>query len=152
MTQKTRYHLAQINIAQAKQAMESPIMSGFVKRLDEINLLAEKSPGFVWRLQTEEGDATGIKAYDDQQMVINLTVWQDIDSLKHYVYQSAHIELIQDRKRWFSKMESMQLALWWVPIGHIPSIEEGKNKLDLLQSDGVSERVFTFAKPYPCPA
>ncbi len=146
-----RYHLAQINIAQAKDSMESPVMAGFVERLDQINQLAEQSKGFVWRLKTEQGDATGIKAFEDERLIINLSLWQNLDSLKYYVYQSMHIELIQHRKNWFNKMNSKQLALWWIPEGSIPTIDEGKRKLQYLQNHGPSASVFTFAKPYPHP-
>jgi hypothetical protein len=83
----SQYHLAQINIANAKASMESPVMSGFVKRLDEINALADSSPGFVWRLQTEDGDSTSIQAFDDPSLLINMSVWDNIESLKLFVYK-----------------------------------------------------------------
>ncbi|MDQ7050802.1 MAG: DUF3291 domain-containing protein [Enterobacterales bacterium] len=146
-----RYHLAQINIAQAKDSMQSPVMDGFVKRLDEINQLAEQSEGFIWRLKTEQGDATGINAFEDDRLIINLSLWNNLDSLKHYVYQSVHIDLIQDKKHWFNKIKPAHLALWWIPEGCIPSIEQGKQKLQYLQNHGASASVFTFAKPYPHP-
>lgn len=144
-----QYHIAQINIAQAKSSMASETMKGFVERLDEINALADKSPGFVWRLQTDEGDATAIQAFEDPFLIVNMSVWQDIQSLKEYVYKSVHVELIRDRSAWFNKMIAMHQALWWIPVGHIPSVEEGKAKLNHLQEHGVSKTAFTFAKPFP---
>jgi hypothetical protein len=141
-----KFHLAQINIAKAK--MDSEIMKGFVDRLDEINQLADQFAGFIWRLQTEDGDSTGIRAFNDPNLIINMSVWKDIKSLKSYVYKSAHVELIRDRQAWFNKMLESQIALWWVPVGHIPSIEEGKQKLDLLDKNGPNENVFTFANTF----
>lgn len=143
-----KYHLAQINIAQAQNKMDSKHMKGFVDRLDEINALADQSPGFIWRLQTEDGDATSIQAYNDSRMIINMSVWQDIESLKTFVYKSLHVELIQDRDAWFNKMLTLHQALWWIPAGHIPDITEGKAKLDHLQQHGPSKTAFTFARPH----
>ena len=145
------FHLAQINIAQAKDSMESETMRGFVERLDEINALADSSRGFVWRLQTEEGDATSIQAFEDPMLIVNMSVWKDVESLKNYVYRSAHVDLIRDRDAWFSKIKSVHQTLWWVPAGHIPSVTEGKERLSLLQERGPNREAFTFAKPFPKP-
>lgn len=142
-----KYHLAQINIAYSRAAREDTIMKGFVDRLDEINGIADNSPGFVWRLQTEEGDATTIQAFEDPLLLVNMSVWEDIDSLKNYVYKSLHVELIQDRDEWFTKIQESHQALWWVPAGHTPSVEEAKEKLLYLQTHGPSEVAFTFARP-----
>ena len=143
-----KYNIAQINIAHAKDSMESETMKGFVDRLDEINKLADTSPGFVWRLQTEEGDSTAIQAFNDQSIIVNMSVWEDIKSLKDYVYKSVHVELIRDRDAWFNKMGEQHQALWWVPEGHIPTVEEGKEKLEYIQKNGPSETAFTFAKSF----
>lgn len=142
-------HLAQMNIAQAKDSMESETMRGFAKRLDEINALADKSPGFVWRLQTEDGDATSIQAFEDPMLIVNMSVWEDFESLKKYVYRSAHVELIRDRDAWFNKIKGVHQTLWWTPAGHVPSVGEGKERLALLQEQGPSSEAFTFAKPFP---
>jgi hypothetical protein len=144
----SQYHLAQINIANAKASMESPVMSGFVKRLDEINALADSSPGFVWRLQTEDGDSTSIQAFDDPSLLINMSVWDDIESLKLFVYKSMHVELIQDRDAWFNKMATAHQALWWIPAGSYPTINEAKERLEMLQINGPTESAFTFAKNF----
>lgn len=146
-----KYQLAQINIARAVAEMDSEEMSGFVARLDEINGLADQAPGFVWRLQSEEGDATAIREFDDPLILVNMSVWQNVESLKDFVYKSMHVELIRDRDAWFSKMTSAHQALWWVPEGHQPTIEEGKAKLELLDQQGPSTQVFTFAKAFPAP-
>lgn len=126
-------------------------MKGFVDRLDEINELADTAPGFVWRLQTDEGDATSIQAFDDPNLIVNMSVWASIETLKHYVYKSMHVELIRDRDAWFHKIQQVHQVLWWVPAGHIPSVQEGKAKLSLLEAQGPSADAFTFARAYPQP-
>jgi len=151
MTSKKQYQLAQVNIAQAKAEMDTKTMSGFVNRLDEINALAEKSKGFVWRLQSDDGDATSIRVFDDPLLLVNMSVWDDIESLRNYVYKSLHIELVRDREAWFNKMSSMHQALWWIPNGHIPTTQEAKNKLELLRKIGPTQEAFTFGKNFDKP-
>jgi len=146
-----KYQIAQINIAKAVADMDSEMMSGFVSRLDEINALADSADGFVWRLQTEDGDSTAIRVFDDPLLIINITVWDSIEALKSFVYRTAHVELIQHREAWFSKISSMHQTLWWIPEGHIPSIEESKGRLDYLNKHGPSSKAFNFGKPFPQP-
>ena len=143
-----RRHLAQVNIGRARGAPDSAVMQEFMARLEEINGIADGSPGFVWRLQTEEGDATSIQAFDDELLLVNMSVWEDLDSLKNFVYKSLHVKLLQNRDAWFEKMQTPYQALWWVPEGHLPSVEEAKEKLAYLQANGPSEVAFTFAAPF----
>ena len=145
------FHLAQINVAQAKADMDSDLMQGFVSRLDEINTLAESAEGFIWRLQEDSGSATAIRVFDDPLLLINMSVWANLEALKHYVYKSLHVELIKDREVWFNKMGESHQALWWIPAGHIPSTEEARKKLEYIRKNGPSADAFTFAKPYPTP-
>ena len=119
--------------------------------LSEINALADRSPGFVWRFQTEEGDATGIRPYDDDRIIVNFSVWETIEDLKTYVYKSAHAKVMRRRRQWFEKFEGMYMALWWVEAGHIPTVAEAKERLEYLSQHGVSERAFTFKQPYGPP-
>lgn len=147
--ENTQYHLAQINIGKVKGEMDTEIMHGFASRLDEINALAESSPGFIWRLQDDGGDATSIRVYDDPLLLVNMSVWEDIESLKNFVYKSLHTELLQNRNEWFNKMSDVYQCLWWVPQGYTPSIEEGQGKIKTIQEIGPSEQAFTFSKPYP---
>jgi hypothetical protein len=142
------YHLAQVNVALARAEMTSEIMSGFVSRLEEINHLAEKSKGFVWRLIGDGSDATSIRAFDDQLLLVNMSVWEDLASLKAYAYKSAHVELIRDRDAWFKKMPEAHQALWWIPSGHIPTVHEAKSKLEQIRKHGASPIAFTFAKSF----
>ena len=108
----TKYHIAQVNIGRMKGALEDPVMAGFVARLDEVNTLADRSPGFVWRLQTPEGNATYLRPYDDDRILFNMSVWESLDALRYYVYKSAHAELIRQRKEWFEKFIGACLGLW----------------------------------------
>lgn len=137
-------HIAQVNIARMKAPLDSPVMEGFVARLEEINALADRSPGFVWRLQTEEGDATYLRPYDDDRILFNLSVWENVEALKQYVYRTAHAELLRDRRSWFEHFAGAYVALWWVEAGHIPSIEEAKERLAHLEANGPTDFAFTF--------
>jgi hypothetical protein len=144
------YELAQLNIAAMKAPLESPPMADFVANLDRINALAESSPGFVWRFQTEEGDATAVRPLGDDTL-INLSVWRDVESLSDYVYKSAHVEMMRRRKEWFERVREAVIVLWWVPKGYRPSETEALAKLELLRARGPSEEAFTFRHPFPAP-
>ena len=144
-----QWHLAQVNIGRARGAMTDPVMQGFVARLEEINALAERTPGFVWRLQTEDGDATALRPYpDDAGILINLSVWSDLDSLREYVFRSLHAEVMRQRREWFERFEGVYVALWWVPAGHRPSVQEAVDRIAHLRSHGPAPHAFTFAKPF----
>ena len=145
----TTVHLAQINIGRMKAPLEDPAMAGFVARLDEINAIADRSFGFVWRLQTEEGNATYLRPFDDERIIVNMSVWESIDALRAYVYSSAHAELLRQRRDWFEKFDRVFLALWWIPAGHIPSIDEAKARLALLEQNGPTPLAFTFKTTFP---
>jgi hypothetical protein len=141
----TQYHIAQVNIGRVKAPVEDPIMAGFVARLDEINALAERSPGFVWRLQTSEGNATYFRPYpEDDRILINMSVWETVESLRHYVYQTAHAELLRQRQAWFEKFAGSYTALWWVPAGHRPGMDEATQRLAHLEKHGPTQFAFTF--------
>ena len=146
------YHIAQINIARMLAPTDDPLMAEFVAQLAPVNALADQSPGFVWRLQSESGDATSIKVYDDDFIIVNLTVWESVDALREYVYKSAHQGVLRDRKRWFEKFDGPYYALWWVPAGHYPSTEEGKERLDYLREHGDTAYVFSFKNVFTKPA
>ena len=146
MSQK--FQLAQLNIADAKADQSSEVMQGFVNRLDEIHVLADNTPGFIWRYDDDEGDDVGERIFGNPLLLINMSLWEDIDSLRHFVYKSIHKELIQGRESWFKKMPEMHQVLWWVPAGHIPSIQEAKDKLELMRGTGPSVDAFTFAKQF----
>ena len=145
------FHLAQVNIARMLGPLDGPVMAGFVARLDEINALADASPGFVWRFQTAEGNATALRPYDDERILFNMSVWETLEHLRDYVYRSAHTQLIGRRKDWFDKFEKPYLALWWVPAGHLPTIAEAKQRLEHLSAHGETAEAFTFKQSFAAP-
>lgn len=139
------YHLAQVNIGRVRAPIEDPLMSGFVSRLDEINALADGSPGFVWRLQTQVGNATYFRPYpEDDRILINMSVWESIASLRHYVYKTAHAELLRQREEWFERFSGVYMALWWVPAGRRPGLDEATKRLAHLEKHGPTQFAFTF--------
>lgn len=143
----SNYELAQLNVARMKEPLESPGMADFVANLDRINALAEASPGFVWRLQTEEGDATALRPMGEDTLV-NVSVWKDVASLNTYVYQSAHVEVMRRRKEWFERMREAYVVLWWVRKGHRPTTAEAIAKLELLRAHGPTKDAFTFRQAF----
>jgi len=144
------YHLAQLNIAKMKFPLDDSRMSEFVDNLERINALADNAPGFVWRLQTDDGDATGIE-YFGTDILVNMSVWEDAEALHHYVYRSAHNKIMSQRKQWFDRIESTYTVLWWIPTGHVPTIEEAGRKLQFLSDNGPGAEAFTFKQSYPAP-
>ena len=145
------FELAQLNIAVMKAPLESPGMADFVANLDRINALAESSPGFVWRLQTEEGDATALRPFGDN-MLVNMSVWRDVEALQDYAYKSAHADIMRRRKEWFERMADAYMVLWWIPEGHRPDVAEATARLDLLRRIGPTAEAFTFRQSFPPPS
>lgn len=146
-----KHQLAQANVARMRAPLDDPLMQRFVDQLDEINALAESSPGFVWRLQTEEGNATAVRVLDDDRLLLNMSVWVSLDALKRYVYDSDHLRVMRDRSAWFERMEGPFLVLWWVPAGHRPTPAEAEQRLRQLRALGPTAEAFTFKQPYPAP-
>ena len=146
------FHLAQVNIARMRAPLESQVMAGFVALLDEINTLAEASPGFVWRLKGEGNDATSLRPFDDDFVLVNMSVWQSIDDLRAYVYKSGHASPMRRRREWFEQFGSAYVALWWVEAGHIPTVGEAKERLLHLEAHGPTADAFTFKQPFAPPA
>jgi hypothetical protein len=142
-------HIAQVNIGRMKAALEDPVMAGFVARLDEINALADRSPGFVWRLQTSAGNATYLRPYDDDRILFNMSVWESVEHLRRYVYYSAHVEVLRQRHAWFERFSGAYTALWWIPRGHVPSVDEAKQRLAHLDAHGPTPFAFTFKSAFP---
>jgi hypothetical protein len=145
----SRFHIAQLNIGRMRAALEDPVMAGFVARLDEINALADGSPGFVWRLKTEGGNATYLRPYDDDRILFNMSVWETVEHLRRFVYGTMHVEVMRRREAWFEKFAGAFVALWWVPVGHVPSVDEGKQRLAHLDAHGPTQFAFTFRSVFP---
>lgn len=143
----TEYHIAQINIGRMMGAIDSDTMAGFVARLDEINALADGSAGFVWRLQTEEGDATALRPYEDERIIVNMSAWENIEALYNFTYSTAHVELLRGRRDWFEHMKVF-MCLWWIPAGTIPTVEDAKLRLAYIEANDVTPYAFTFKKRF----
>jgi heme-degrading monooxygenase HmoA len=142
-------YLAQLNIAQMKgENMEDPIMARFAEQLDDVNALAEGSDGFIWRLKDETGNATDIQAFDDPKMIVNMSVWESLEKLEAFVFSGHHLEVMKNRREWFHKMATMHMVLWWIPVGHTPTVEEAKERLDYLQQNGATKQAFTFRQKF----
>ena len=142
------FHLAEVNIAKALYPMNAPEMAEFRALIPPVNELADRSPGFVWRLQTEYGDATGIRAFDDEAFLVNMSVWRDLESLRAFTYASDHLIPFRARRKWFEAPTFVHMALWWVPAGTIPTLEEGKARLDAIAALGPTPHAFTFKQAF----
>lgn len=142
------YHLAQLNIATALAPLDSPVMQEFVDNLERINLMGECSPGFVWRMKDDTGNATAIPVYDDPNIIANLTVWQNPESLKSFLFKTEHAHFLKRKKEWFKPVKEATYVLWWVPQGHIPTMNEGKDKLAYLRAYGETAKAFSFKKQF----
>lgn len=142
------YQLAQVNIARMIAPLDSDVMRDFVDNLDPINALAEAAPGFIWRLKGDGNDATSLRPYEDERIIVNMSVWESIDALFQYAYYSDHTAYFRRRAEWFAKMNTPAVALWWVEAGHIPTVAEAKGKLELLEKFGPTPQAFTFKKRF----
>jgi hypothetical protein len=138
------FAVAQVNIALPREPLDSPALAEFVANLEPVNALADSAPGFIWRLQDESGDATSIKAFDDDRLIINMSVWESVEALWSFVYDGGHLEVMRRRREWMTKLAEMHMALWWVPVGHVPTVEEARERLDHLRAHGPNEHAFTF--------
>ena len=147
MTER-RWHLAQLNVGRMVAPTSAPEVADLMAALDPINALAEAAPGFVWRLQTAEGNATDIHAFDDPLLLLNMSVWESLEALRAFTYTTAHTDVLRRRREWFDRLESAHLVLWWVPTGHEPTIAEALDRLELLQRNGPTPAAFTFRVPF----
>ncbi len=147
------YQLAQLNIARIRYATDDPGMAGFMDNLDRINKLGDDSPGFVWRHQDESGSSTETLIFDEPDILLNYTIWEDVESLKHYVYKTEHKDFLRRRREWFVPLPEWPVTvMWWVPSGTIPDILEAKDKLIQLRDHGSTPEAFSFREPFPPPA
>lgn len=136
--------IAQLNIGRLVAPTDSPVVAEFMEALDEVNALADASPGFVWRFQTEDGNATAERPFDDDSILVNFSTWNSIDELADYVYRSAHAVYLRRRREWFERMHETYHVLWWVPVGHRPTVTEAIDRLDHLRAHGPTPHAFTF--------
>jgi hypothetical protein len=145
------YHIAQYNIAKMRDELDQPVMASFVARLDELNHLADSSPGFVWRLHGDDDTSTSIRLYEDTLIVINMSVWETIERLHAFTYRSDHGPAYAGRHAWFDPIEGHTLVLWWVRAGVEPTALEGKERLEQLRREGPSQQAFTMKQRFPPP-
>ena len=147
-----KYHLAQINIGRIKGLPDSDVMKEFMDALDEVNAIADQAAGFVWRLQSDQGNAMDIQAFSDPYIAINMSVWEDVETLFNYTYKTVHTDFVRRRKEWFEPYGSNHACLWWIEAGHRPTTAEGIERLAYLDEHGPSPHSFTFSKRFPMPA
>ena len=146
------YHLAQYNVARLVVPLDDPLIADFVNALDRVNQLGDRSPGFVWRHQTAEGNSTSIRVRGDPLILINFSVWEDAESLFEYTYRSGHAEMYRRRREWFEPPSEAHLVLWWIAAGQEPTVEEAEERLDYLRAHGPTAQAFTFKQRFPRPA
>jgi hypothetical protein len=152
------HELAQVNIGRLLAPLDSEQLADFVAALDPVNAAADAAPGFVWRLQTEDGNATSLRAFEadadgaDGGILINMSVWESVEALGTYVYSPAHLAVLRRRREWFEKMKDAYTALWWIPRSHLPTIEEAEDRVRHLRQHGPTPRAFTLKVHFPPPA
>jgi uncharacterized protein DUF3291 len=151
------YVLAQVNIGRLLAPLDSPRLADFVAGLDQVNAVADSAPGFVWRLQTKDGNATAIRVFEqdaegaDGGILVNMSVWESVEALAAYVYGPAHIAVLRRRREWFERMTDAFTALWWIPHGHIPTIREAEDRIRHLRAHGPTPQAFTLREHFPPP-
>ena len=151
------YVLAQVNIGRLLAPLDAPRMADFVAALDPVNAVAGAAPGFIWRLQTEDGNATALRVFEedaegaDGGILINMSVWESVEALAAFVYGAAHIPVLRRRREWFERMKEAYTALWWIPRGHIPAISEAEDRVRHLRAHGPTPHAFTLREHFPPP-
>jgi hypothetical protein len=146
----SKFELAQLNIAHLRAPLESPLLADFVANLDRINAIAEASDGFRWRLMSDDGNAASLRPFGDD-VIVNMSVWRDLEALRNYVYHSAHSEIMRRRREWFARVSQAYAVLWWVAAGHRPTISEAASRLESLRRHGSSPAAFTFGTAFAAP-
>ena len=141
-------HLAQINIARLRAPIDDPSIVDFVNNLDGVNALAEASPGFVWRLKSDSGNATDIPFSDDPLTIVNMSVWTSVDALREFTYKGHHLEIFRRRPEWFEKPAQAPYCLWWISEGHLPTVDEARERLEHYRAHGATSRAFWFSQVY----
>jgi uncharacterized protein DUF3291 len=152
MNSRPRFELAQVNVARPVGPLDSPVLAEFMALLEPINALADVAPGFVWRLQTDAGDATSVPVFGSTDILINMSVWADVESFADFVFRSLHVEVMRRRREWFSQLAEAYTALWWVPAGARPTVAEAEERLAHLREHGPTPFAFTLRSPFPSPA
>lgn len=145
------HQIAQLNVARAVAPLDSEPLRSFMEAIEGVNALADEAPGFVWRLEGEGDEhpgATGVQAYEDPWLIVNLSVWDSREALWDFVYGGGHLEIMRRRREWFRALAESHLVLWWVPEGEIPTVEQAVERLDHLRAHGPAPRAFTFKQAF----
>lgn len=151
VTDPPAWVLAQLNVARLLAPIDSPALADFVANLDRVNLVADRAPGFVWRLQDEAGNATALRPWGEDT-IVNMSVWESVEALRDYVFDDEHVAVLRRRREWFSQYGSGHLVLWWIPRGHLPSLDEAQERLNLLDRHGPTADAFTLPHPFEPPS
>ncbi|WP_377268403.1 DUF3291 domain-containing protein [Peterkaempfera sp. SMS 1(5)a] len=150
-SQPNRYELAQVNIARLLAPIDSPRLADFTAALDPVNAVADAADGFVWRLRTEDGNATAVRVFDDDWLIVNMSVWRDRQALLDYVYAAPHRDVLKRRREWFAQETEAMAALWWVPAGVRPTVADAEHRLTTLRTHGPTPEAFTLRDTFPAP-
>lgn len=145
------FHIAQINIGRLVAPIDDPRIADFVTQLAPVNAIADTAPGFVWRLQSESGNATDVVYSDDPLVIVNMSVWESLEALRDFTYQPVHLKVFRDRAKWFEKADKPNYCLWWVEAGHVPTVAEGRERLEHYQKHGATPVSFWFSQQFPAP-
>jgi hypothetical protein len=150
------YVLAQVNIGRLLEPLDSPLLADFVAALDPVNAAADAAPGFIWRMQTEDGNATAVRAFEwdaagSAGVLVNMSVWESVEALAAYVYSDTHRRVLRRRREWFQRMPVAYTALWWIPRGHVPTTREAEERVRHLRLHGPTARAFTLKEHFPPP-
>jgi hypothetical protein len=151
MSAKEGYQLAQVNIALPVEPVTSDRLAEFVDLLEPVNALADAAPGFVWRLQTEDGDATAVRAFGDDQLIVNMSVWESLEALAGFVFGGFHAEVMRRRREWFTRLRDPYAVAWWVAEGVRPTVADAEDRLAALREHGPSPYAFTVQRPFSAP-
>jgi hypothetical protein len=149
MAANSGYQLAQVNIALPVEPVTSVRLAEFVDLLEPVNALADAAPGFVWRLQTDDGDATGIRAFGDDRLIVNMSVWESVEALTGFVFGSFHAEVMRRRREWFTQIREPYTVAWWIPAGNVPTIADAEHRLASLRTHGPTPYAFTLQRSFP---
>jgi heme-degrading monooxygenase HmoA len=150
------YLLAQVNVGRMREPLDSPLLADFAAALDPVNAAADAAPGFVWRLQTEDGNATAVHAFEWDRagsagVLVNMSVWESVEALAAYVYSDTHRQVLRRRRQWFERMAEAYAALWWIPRGHTPTTDEAEERVIHLREFGATASAFTLKEHFPPP-
>jgi Domain of unknown function (DUF3291) len=146
-----RYRLAQVNIARPIEALTSPRLAEFMALLEPVNALADAAPGFVWRLQTEDGDATAVRAFGDDELIVNMSVWESVEALAEFVFGGFHAEVMRRRREWFAHLRDAYTVAWWVASDELPTVVDAEARLTSLRAHGPTPYAFTLQRAFPPP-